>query len=172
MKKLVIVLMALVTCCGGCMRGNLVTMGKQNLIAQGNAKGKDQVEIFQITIGSIEKPFDRQFSFSIRLDSGRTIKSDSFSLELIRSLATRTNVISSEERPGCVSYMIGGFAFIYEGDRLVEFSAAEYVLPGGTRLTATLGDARAERFYSLPLTRDQFRTLFGEPECENRRTVL
>lgn len=172
MKNLIMLLLALITGGFGCMSKNLVTFGNKNLVALGSVKGKSQIRIFDIKIGSLKSPFDRKFKFCIRLDSGRTINSDSFSVDAVRPFATRTNILNSGQWAGCIAYQIEGYGFTFKDEQLVGFSAADYLLPGGEKMSATLGDAKCEKFYPLPLSKEQFQNLFGEPESEERQKVL
>lgn len=175
MKKAILLAILLIFSCYGCMTagGNLVVLKKSNLIALGSVKGESQCAVFEVTIGSPDYNFDQQFDFSIRLSSGQIIKSDEFTPELIQSIATRTNVLSSGRwGMGHVSYGVEGFSFIFQEERLVSFKAAEILLPNKTRLSASLGDANAQKFFTLPLTKGQFQYLFGEPDSEERRKVL
>jgi len=165
----------LMTGCFGCMAtdGNLAVLKKSNLMALGSVKSESQIAIFEVTIGRPVDAFDQRFAFSVRLSSGQVIKSEAFALELIQSIATRTNALSSGEwGTGHVSYGVEGCSFVFQGERLVSFKAAEISLPNGTRLSATLGDAKAQKFFPLPLTKDQFQLLFGKPDSEERRKFL
>lgn len=159
----------------GCMStgGNFAVLRKANLVAIGSMNRQQEPSIFEVSIGQPSQSFGSQFAFSIRLGSARVIRSQDFTLELIQSISTRTNSVdSSSWGIGHVSYGIEGYAFIFQGDRLVEFKAADISLPNGTRLLATLGDPDCKTFSSLPLTREQFQTLFGKPDSEERRKVL
>lgn len=161
--------------CSGCMAtgGNLAVLKKANLVALGSVKSESEFAIFEVAIGRPSDTLDRQFAFSIRLSSGRVIKSGAFTLELIQSVAARTNVLNSGEwGAGHVSYGVEGCSFVFQGERLVGFKAAEISLPNGTRLSATLGDANAGTFFPLPLTKEQFQVLFGKPDSVERRKVL
>jgi len=161
--------------CSGCMatNGNLVVLKKSNMVALGSMKSESQFSIFEVAIGRPSDILDQRCGFSIRLSSGRVIKSEAFTLDLIQSVATRTNVLTSGEwGAGHVSYGVEGCSFVFQGDHIVGFKAAEISLPKGVRLSATLGDAKAEKFFPLPLTKDQFQLLFGKPDSEERRKVL
>jgi len=161
--------------CSGCMAtgGNVAILTKANLVALGSVKSESQFSVFEVAIGRPGDTFDKRFDFSIRLSSGRVIKSDSFTRELVKSVATRINVLNSGEwGMGHVSYGVEGYSFVFQEERLVGFKAAEISLPNGTRLSATLGDASARTFFPLPLTTEQFQLLFGKPDSVERRKTL
>jgi hypothetical protein len=158
----------------GCMAtsGNLAILKKANLVALASVKSESQLAIFEVAIGRPSDTFGRQFAFSIRLSSDRVIKSESFTLEIIQSIATRTNVLTSGEwGTGHIAYGVEGCSFVFKGSRLVGFKAAEILLPNGTSLSAILGSGDG-RFFSLPLTKEQFQVLFGKPESVEHRKVL
>ena len=161
--------------CLGCMvtNGNLAILRKYNLMALGSVKDESPIAIFEVTIGRPVEPFDRRFAFSVRLSSGQAIKSETFALELIQSIATRTNALSTGEwGTGHVSYGVEGYSFVFQGDRLVSFKAAEISLPNGSRLSAILGDSEAQNFFPLPMSKEQLTLLFGKPDSDERRKVL
>lgn len=175
MKTVLFLGMLFVIGCSGCMvtGGNLAIFKKANLVALGSVKSESQILVFEVAIGRPGDTFDKQFAFSIRLSSGRVIKSDSFTRERVQSVATRTNVLNSGEwGTGHVSYGVEGYSFVFQEERLVAFKAAEISLPNGTRLSATLGNASTGILFPLPLTTEQFELLFGKPDSVERRKTL
>ena len=114
--------------CSGCMAtgGNVAILTKANLVALGSVKSESQFSVFEVAIGRPGDTFDKRFYFSIRLSSGRVIKSDSFTRELVKSVATRINVLNSGEwGTGHVSYGVEGYSFFFQEERLVGFKASE-----------------------------------------------
>lgn len=145
------------------------TLTIRNLRATATLHRDTITSVGNISIGTPDAPFDASLPFAIRLSSGQVLKAREFSLQTVESVATRRiHPIQDGPWKGPDHTLLGvdGFAFVFAGTNLLHFSAQQIILPDKT-LEAEIGPLPGDEFHRIPLTRDQFIRIFGNPDIRD-----